>query len=123
MHRYEGSLNKIPHAVVRLSYLENSFGQSGALRVFLCSDSSLEDKTILLYYSNRWRIEDMFRSHKRYMGFKSFMVRTVRVFDYLLIILCLAHFSLPAVWVPFSPFTLAFASPEPFSAFSDFAHL
>ena len=92
MHCYKGSLNKIPHAVVLLFYPENSFGQSGALRVFLCSNSSLENETILLYYSNRWRIEVMFRSHKRYMGFKSFMVRTVKVFDYLLIILCLAHF-------------------------------
>ena len=92
VHRYEGPLNKIPHAVVLLSYPENAFGQSGALRVFLCSDSSLEDETILDYYSNRWRIEVMFRSQKHYMGFKSFMVRTVKAFDRLLVILCLAHF-------------------------------
>ena len=92
VHRYEGPLHKIPHAVVLLSYPENAFGQSGALRVFLCSDSSLEDETILLYYSNRWPIEVMFRSQKRYMGFKSFMVRSVKAFDRLLIILCLAHF-------------------------------
>ena len=65
VHRYEGPLNKIPHAVVLLSYPENAFGQSGALRVFLCSDSSLDDETILLYYSNRWSIEVMFRSHER----------------------------------------------------------
>ena len=92
VHRYEGPLNKIPHAVVLLSYPENALGQSRALRVFLCSDSSLEDETILAYYSNRWRIEVMFRSHKRYMGFKSFMVRTVKAFERLLVILCLAHF-------------------------------
>ena len=92
MHRYEGPLNKIPHAVVLLSYPENAFRQSGALRVFLCSDSSLEDESILSYYSNRWRIEVMFRSQKRYMGFKSFMVRSVKAFDRLLIILCLALF-------------------------------
>ena len=91
VHRYEGPLNKIPHAVVLLSYPVNAFGQSAALRVFLCSDSSLEDVTILAYYSNRWRIEVMFRSQKRYMGFKSFMVRSVKAFDRLLIILCLAH--------------------------------
>ena len=92
VHRYEGPLNKIPHAVVLLSYPANAFGQSRALRVFLCSDSSLEDETILAYYSNRWRIEVMFRSHKRYFGFQSFMVRTVKAFDRLLVILCLAHF-------------------------------
>ena len=92
VQRYEGPLNKIPHAVVLLSYPENAFGQSRVLRVFLCSDSSLGDETILLYYSNRWRIEVMFRSQKRYMGFKSFMVRTVMAFDPLLVILSLAHF-------------------------------
>ena len=92
MHRYDGPLNKIPHAVVLLSYPVNAFGQSGALRVFLCSDLSLEDETILGYYSNRWSIEVMFRSQKRYMGFKSFMVRTVKAFGRLLVILCLAHF-------------------------------
>lgn len=92
VHRYEGPLNKISHAVVLLSYPVNAFGQSRALRLFLCSDSSLDDETILVFYSNRWRIEVMFRSHKRYLGFKSFMVRTVKAFDRLLIILSLAHF-------------------------------
>ena len=92
VHRYEGPLNRIPHAVVLLSYPVNAFGQSKALRVFLCSNFSLEDETILDYYSNRWSIEVMFRSQKRYMGFKSFMVRTVKAFDRLLVILCLAHF-------------------------------
>jgi len=87
VHRYEGSLNKIPHTVVLLSYPEKAFGQSGALLVFLCSDSSLEDEMVLAYYSNRWSIEVMFRSQKRYMGLKSFVFRTVTAFDRLLIIL------------------------------------
>ena len=41
---------------------------------------------------NRWRIEVMFRSQKRYMGFNSFMVRTVKALARLLVILSLAHF-------------------------------
>ena len=51
--------------------------------------------TVLLihsYYANRWTIEVFFRSHKRYMGLKSFMVGTAKAFDRLLIILTLAHF-------------------------------
>jgi len=92
VHRYDGPLNKIPRAVVLLTYPEDAFGHPNALRVFLCSDFSLDDKTILAYYSHRWSIEVMFRSQKRYMGLKSFMVRSVMAFDRLLIILSLAHF-------------------------------
>ncbi len=92
VHRYEGPLNKIPCAAVLLSFPEDAFGQAGALRVFLCSNLSLNDETILTYYSNRWSIEVMFRSQKRYTGFKSFMVRSAKAFDRLLVILCLAHF-------------------------------
>ncbi len=92
VHRYEGSLNKIPKAVVLLSYPKEAFGNPKALRVFLCSDLSLDDETILEYYSHRWKIEVLFRSHKRYMGFKGFMVRAAKAFDRLLTILCVSHF-------------------------------
>ncbi len=92
VHRYEGSLNKISNAVVLLSYPKEAFGNPKALRIFLCSDLSLDDETILKYYTHRWKIEVIFRSQKRYMGFKSFMVRTVKAFDRLLAILCVAHF-------------------------------
>ncbi len=106
VHRYEGSLNKISKAVVLLSYPKEAFGNPKALRVFLCSDLSLDDKTILKYYTHRWKIEVMFRSQKRYMGFKSFMVRAVRAFDRLLAILCVAHLF----------FTCAFGGSLPFGA-------
>ncbi len=92
VYRYEGPLNKIPNAVVLLSYPKDAFGNPTALRVFLCSDHSLDDSTILDYYSHRWKIEVMFRSQKRYMGLKGFMVRAAKAFDRLLTILCLAHF-------------------------------
>ena len=92
------------NVVIIYAQFLNAFGQSGALRVFLCSDSSLEDDTILVYYSNRWSIEVMFRSQKRYMGFKSFMVRSVKAFDRLLIFLCLAHFFFSCGLGLFRPF-------------------
>ncbi len=53
VHRYEGSLNKIPKTVVLLSYPKEAFGNPKALRVFLCFDISLIDETILKYYLHR----------------------------------------------------------------------
>ena len=92
VYRYEGPLNKIDHAIVLLSYPAAALGKKNALRVFLCSDLSLSDETILDYYAHRWTIEVFFRSHKRYLGLKSFMVRTAKAIDRLLLILSLAHF-------------------------------
>ena len=83
-------MNKIDHAVVLLSYPADAIGRKSALRVFLCSDPSLSDEAILEYYSHRWSIEVMFRSHKRYMGLKSFMVRSAKAIDRLSLILDLA---------------------------------
>ena len=92
VYRYEGPLNKIDHAVVLLSYPAGAFGKKNALWVFLCSDTSLSDETILEYYSHRWTIEVFFRSHKLYMGLKSFMVRAAKAIDRILLILTVAHF-------------------------------
>jgi len=52
-HRYEGALNKIPHATVLLPYPANAFDRPEALRVFLRLDPSLDDETILNFYSSR----------------------------------------------------------------------
>ena len=92
VYRYEGPLNKIDHAVVLLSYPASAMGRKTALRVFLCSDTSLADQTILEYYTHRWTIEVMFRSYKRYTGLKGFMVRAAKAIDRLLLVLALAHF-------------------------------
>jgi hypothetical protein len=89
---YEGPLNKIDHAVVLLSYPAAAMGRKCTLWVFLCSDSTLSDETILEYYSHRWTIEVLFRSHKSYMGLKSFMVRAAKALDRLLLVRVLAHF-------------------------------
>ncbi len=92
VYRYEGELNKIRHAAVLLAYPADAFGKKNALRVFLCSDTSLADETILEYYSHRWTIEVFFRSLKRHMGLKSFMVRAAKALDRFLLILAIAHF-------------------------------
>jgi hypothetical protein len=73
-------------------YPKSSFGNKNALRVFVCSDCGLPDKTILGHYTHCWKIEVMFKQQKMYMGLKSFMVRSAKAIDRLLIILPLAHF-------------------------------
>ena len=92
VHRYEGCLNKIQQAVVLLSYPKSAFGKKQALRVFLCSDTTLSDAEILDHYTHRWSIEVMFRQHKRFMGLKGYMIRSARAIDRLMLILALAHF-------------------------------
>lgn len=91
IHRYEGALNGIEKAVVLLSFPKNAFGLRKALRVFVCSDIALSDEEILTHYTHRWEIEVMFKQHKMYMGLKSFMVRSSKAIDRLLIIFPLAH--------------------------------
>ena len=81
VHRYVGALNGIGHAVVLLSYPKHSFRKESALRLFLCSDSSLSDEEILSHYSRRWKIEVMFKQHKMYLGLKSVMVRSAKAID------------------------------------------
>ena len=123
VYRYEGPLNKIDHAVVLLSYPNASVGKKNALRVFLCSDTSLSDETILDYYANRWSIEVFFRSHKRYLGLKSFMVRSAKAFDRLLLSSLWHTSSFPVALVLSCLFTLAFTAAGLFSSNLEFAHL
>jgi len=92
VHRYEGALNGMKNAVVLLSFPKNSFGKSQALRLFICSDTILSDEEILTHYTHHWKIEIMFKQHKMYLGLKSFMVRSTKAIDRLLVILPLAHF-------------------------------
>lgn len=92
IHRYEGPLTGAKNAVVLLSYPKSSFGNKQALRLFLCSDLALSDEEILAHYTHRWKIEVMFKQHKMYLGLKSFMVRSAKAIDRLLVILPLAHF-------------------------------
>ena len=107
IHRYQGKLNGIGQAAVLLSYPKNAFGQKNALRAFICSDITLSDEQILAHYTHRWKIEVMFKQHKMYMGLKSFMVRSAKAIDRLLIILPLAHFLLSVFFDSLLPLGLA----------------
>ena len=62
--------------------------------MFLCSDFTLTDAEILEHYTHRWKIEVMFKQQKRYLGLKSFMIRTAIAIDRFLIILTVAWFFL-----------------------------
>ena len=88
--RYTGKLNGINNAVVLITYPVGSFGKQGALSAFLCSDTSLSDEEILFHYAHRWNIETMFKKQKRYFGLKSFMFRSARAIDRLLIVIVFA---------------------------------
>ncbi len=107
MHRYEGPLNKTSNTVVLLSY----------------SDLSLDDRTILECYLHCWKIEVMFRSQKRYMGFKGFVIRAAKAFDRLLIILCFAHFFFTCGLGSGCLLRPLFALAEHFCDLFEFAHL
>ena len=93
-------------AVVLLTYPREAVGGCNALKAFLCSDLSLSDEEVLEHYSHRWKIEVMFKQQKRYLGLKSFMIRSAKAIDRFLIILTLAWF-----W-----FTWQAGSVLPFSA-------
>jgi hypothetical protein len=91
MYRYEGALNEIPNAVVLLCWPEQAFGQSKALRAFLCTDVSLKTETISAYYSKRWPIEVFFRQSKGNLGFATYQVRSATAFIRLWTLLAWTH--------------------------------
>ena len=73
---------------------KEKFGVCNTLKVFLCSDFTLTDAEILEHYTHRWKIEVMFKQQKRYLGLKSFMIRTAVAIDRFRIILTVAWFFL-----------------------------
>ncbi len=73
---------------------KEKFGVCNTLKVFLCSAFTLSDAEILEHYTHRWKIEVMFKQQKRYLGLKSFMIRTAMAIDRFLIILTVAWFFL-----------------------------
>ena len=73
-------------------FLISLFYSSSDFKILSKFMSTNIDNFILSHYTHRWKIEVMFKQHKMYMGLKSFMVRSVRAIDRLLIIFPLAHF-------------------------------
>ncbi|MBP2657684.1 MAG: hypothetical protein H6Q69_716 [Firmicutes bacterium] len=77
VYRYEGALNDIDNAVVSFCWPKGAFLNPKALRTFLCTDITLDTKTILKYYSQRWPIEIFFRQAKGNLGINQYQVRTI----------------------------------------------
>ncbi len=91
VYRYEGKLNGIDNAVVLLCYKEDQFKVNGALHAFLCTDTELDTKTILEYYSKRWPIEIFFKQTKGNLGLNSYQVRSKKAIDRILLLICLSY--------------------------------
>ena len=91
VYRYEGKLNGIDNAVVIMSWPASSFKNPKALRVFLCTDTSLKTVTILEYYSRRWCIETFFSQGKDSMGFGKYQIRSIKGIERLWTIMSLFH--------------------------------
>ena len=92
VYRYTGNLNGIHDVVVLMTYPEDNFGGNGALRAFICTDTTLNDDVILNHYANRWQIEVFFKQMKGYLGLDKFMIRSAKAIDRFLVITSLAHF-------------------------------
>jgi len=91
VYRYEGHLNGIDNAVVLLCWHENAFKKDGALHAFLCTDTELENQTILDYYSKRWPIEVFFRQTKNNLGLNTYQVRSTKSIDRMLLLISLTY--------------------------------
>ena len=90
-YRYEGNLNGIDNAVVLFCWPENAFKKAGALHAFLCTDTELNTKTILEYYSKRWPIEIFFKQTKNNLGLNSYQVRSAKSIDRILVLISLTY--------------------------------
>ena len=93
------------------------------MKVFLCSDFTLTDAEILEHYTHRWKIEVMFKQQKRYLGLKSFMIRTAMAIDRFRIILTVAWFFLTCKEEFPSLSTSVLVAIGAFCLFYEFAHL
>jgi Transposase DDE domain len=91
VYRYEGNLNGINNAVVLFCWSQNAFKRDKALHVFLCTDTELNTKTILEYYSKRWPIEIFFRQTKNNLGLNKYQVRSTKSIDRILVLISLAY--------------------------------
>lgn len=92
VYRYEGNLNKIENAVVIISYPKDAFGNSRALRAFICINVSLTTDEILNFYLNRWEIEVFFRQCKNLLALDKYQIRKAKGIQRYWLLMSLAHF-------------------------------
>lgn len=91
VYRYEGHLNGVDNAVVLLCWQKSAFKKTRALHAFLCTDTELDNQTILEYYSKRWPIEIFFRETKNTLGLNTYQVRSSKSIDRLLSLIALTY--------------------------------
>lgn len=76
VYRYEGKMNGLENAVILITWETNS--PNSDPKYLLCSDVSLDTKTIMKYYSRRWEIETRFRYLKDRLGFDHYQMRSIK---------------------------------------------
>lgn len=76
VYRYEGKMNNLENAVILITWDANS--PNSEPKYLLCSDVSLDSKTIMEYYSKRWEIETSFRYLKDRLGFDHYQMRSLK---------------------------------------------
>lgn len=91
VYRYEGPINDVENTIVLLSWPVESFGDSKAMKAFLCTDVSLNTATILQYYCKRWPIETFFKQQKGYLGLNKYQVRSSKAIKRIWILQALVH--------------------------------
>lgn len=76
VYRYEGKMNDLENAVVLITWDANF--PNCEPKYLLCTDVSLDSKTIMEYYSKRWGIETSFRYLKDRLGFDHYQMRSLK---------------------------------------------
>lgn len=72
IYRCKGHLNGVDNDIVLLCWHKSAFKKEGALHALLCTDTELNNQTILEYYSKRWPIEIFFRQTKNNLGLSTY---------------------------------------------------
>ena len=72
------TLGTAAHAIALQSPISSTgaFGDSAALRAFLCTDCSMNIEEILEAYTERWPVEIFFRENKKKLGFDQYQIRS-----------------------------------------------
>lgn len=92
VYRYKGKLNDIPNAAVIISYPQDAFRDSKALRVFISTNVGISTQNILDIYMCRWNIELFFRQSKNTLALDKYQIRTQTGIEKYWLIMSLVHY-------------------------------
>jgi hypothetical protein len=77
VYRYEGKVNNLENAVILISW-EKEFDKNKSPMYLISTDVTLDNETIIRYYSKRWEIETSFRYLKDRLGFDHYQMRSLK---------------------------------------------